>query len=153
MSTKITLLRVNSNISYLVNLVLMLDLPALLRTSSKLESANFDFHLPIFRKLYGCITMSQITPEMLATMRPEQMTPEILSWLNKLAEENASRPLLNVCIAFIILQTVFLAVFIVSRRISGTMNGIEFWWFMPLAYFFSMANIIVTIRKNSCFQY
>ncbi|KAH7130093.1 hypothetical protein B0J11DRAFT_243929 [Dendryphion nanum] len=90
--------------------------------------------------------MSQtITPEMLATMSPEQMTPEILVWLTSLASVDRSRPLLDTCIALIVLQTFFMAVFCFSRRISGTMNGVEFWWFMPLAYIVSIGNIIITI--------
>lgn len=79
-------------------------------------------------------------PTLLAVLPPE--------YLN----EDKSAPLFNTAIAFIVVQTVFVVLFYISRYINKTANGIEFWCFMPLAYIFSIGLCVVAgLRTSSAF--
>lgn len=72
--------------------------------------------------------------------QPAHLPPELL------AQDNSQR-LLNVLIAFLVIETVFGCLFITSRLILRNYNGVETWCFMPLGYLFCIASCITGICK------
>lgn len=76
-------------------------------------------------------------------MDPSQYPPEYL------AEDN-SQQLINVIIAFGILETVFLALFIWARSIAKTLNGIDF-WLIPAGYLACFSHVITIFSSSSLF--
>lgn len=84
-------------------------------------------------------TVSGMSPEQLAKLSPEYLA------------ENESRRLLNVSIAFLVIETIFFVMFVASRFILRNYNGIEVWCFMPLAYVCCVANSVLGIRKTTPF--
>lgn len=61
--------------------------------------------------------------------------------------ENEPGNIVPVCIAFCVVQSVFVALFFISRHLQRTVHGIEVWLLMPLAYLFSMAQSIMGISE------
>lgn len=58
-------------------------------------------------------------------------------------------PLMNVSIAMIVLETIFIILFYFSRYLQKTsMTGIEMTAFMPLGYLSNIGNACIGIRKN-----
>lgn len=56
---------------------------------------------------------------------------------------------MNVSIAMIVVETVFIILFYVSRYLQKTsMTGIEMTAFMPLGYLSNIGNACIGIRKN-----
>jgi hypothetical protein len=70
------------------------------------------------------------------------LTPEFVA-------ENSSRPLLHVAILLMVLQTIFVALFLVSRNINKTASGVDFWFLIPLGYIFCMGNCTIAIGTPS----
>lgn len=62
---------------------------------------------------------------------------------------DGSASLLRLAIAFIGILTVFVVLFYISRHLGNTANGIDFWVFIPLGYFFCLMHCIVTICMYS----
>ncbi len=74
-------------------------------------------------------------------MDPSQFPPEYLA-------ENNSQQLLNVIIAFGVLETVFFVLFVTARTINKTVNGVDF-WLMPMAYITCFSHVIIISRLSS----
>jgi hypothetical protein len=78
--------------------------------------------------------------------------PALLAKLPKsYLEEDIGHRLLSFAIAFIVLQTVCVALFYTSRWFSKTLHGIECWLFMPIGYLANIGVCICSIRK--CVQF
>lgn len=60
--------------------------------------------------------------------------------------EDKSQNLINVVVAFAILDTLFICLFFTSRVIGHTANGLDMYLMIP-AYLFAFANIILGARK------
>lgn len=54
--------------------------------------------------------------------------------------------LVKIVITFAVLTTVFMSLFLVSRTLNKTLNGLDV-YLMPPAYIFCMGNIIIASRK------
>ena len=63
-------------------------------------------------------------------------------------EQDSSLPLFSVSLLLMVLQSIFVAIFFVSRILSKNMRGLEFWVFLPAAYVFCMAHCINGISKS-----
>lgn len=76
-------------------------------------------------------------------MSPEQpqLSPEYLA-------EDRGRPLFNVSVAFIVLETLFFAMFVASRFVLRNYRDIETWCFMPLGYLFGIALCCLSICES-----
>lgn len=74
-------------------------------------------------------------------MDPSQYPPGYL------AEDN-SQQLVNVIIAFAILDTIFLSLFISARWMNKTANGVDF-WLMPVAYLACFSHVIIIARLST----
>lgn len=61
--------------------------------------------------------------------------------------EDRSRDLVNVVVAFAILETFFISLFFTARMMNRTANGWDFYLMVP-AYLFAFANIILAARKS-----
>ncbi|KAF1948503.1 hypothetical protein CC80DRAFT_486023 [Byssothecium circinans] len=72
------------------------------------------------------------------TPKPPALTPEYLA-------EDASPPLFRTAILFMVLQTIFLVLFIISRFINKTAKGLDFYLLIPLGYIFVMANCSISL--------
>lgn len=78
-------------------------------------------------------------------MDANQYPPEYLA-------EDSSRQLINVAIAFALLETIFLTFFTFARRINSTTNGLDF-WLIPAAYLACFSHVIIISRGlTSVFQ-
>lgn len=62
--------------------------------------------------------------------------------------ENNSQQLINVIIAFAILETTFLTLFVIARAINKTANGLDF-WLMPAAYLACFSHVIIIARLST----
>jgi hypothetical protein len=69
-----------------------------------------------------------------------ELTPEYLA-------EDLSAPLWNTSIAFIVLETVSVALFFASRCLSQTLRGLEV-WIMPLAWLASVGLCVTTLGTS-----
>ncbi|KAL9115409.1 MAG: hypothetical protein Q9227_000730 [Pyrenula ochraceoflavens] len=74
-----------------------------------------------------------MTPAQLAKLPPEYLA------------EDRSQSLLHLCIAFIVVETIFFGIFVASRVVLKNYRGIETWCFMPLAYIFGLGCCILGI--------
>lgn len=73
---------------------------------------------------------------------PSMLTLDYLS-------ENKGEPLYHVSIVFIVLQTIFITLFFISRYINSSTKGWDFWVFIPVAYIVCTAQTIIGIRKHT----
>jgi hypothetical protein len=64
-------------------------------------------------------------------------------------EENIGRRLTVVCIVFLVVQTIFVMLFYLSRYFTRTLKGIDCWLFMPLGFFGSTGLCILGICKHA----
>ncbi|KAF2727232.1 hypothetical protein EJ04DRAFT_451713 [Polyplosphaeria fusca] len=69
-----------------------------------------------------------------------ELTPEYLA-------EDVSQPMWNASIAFIVLETLFVALFFASRYLSNTMHALEVWLFMPLGWLVCVGLCVTTLRS------
>ncbi|KAF2804406.1 uncharacterized protein BDZ99DRAFT_575408 [Mytilinidion resinicola] len=73
-------------------------------------------------------------------MSPLQLDPAALAKLPPGdLSENIGHRVMNLAIAFLVLQSVFVVLFYISRYLNKMLNGWECWLFMPLAYIFCTA--------------
>lgn len=70
----------------------------------------------------------------------KQLPPQFLA-------EYKGHAILNLGIAFIVVETFFFAMFVGSRFVLVNYTGIETWGFMPLGYLFGISNCVIGIRK------
>lgn len=61
--------------------------------------------------------------------------------------EDRSRDLINVVVAFAILETLFICLFFTSRIMNRTANGWDLYLMIP-AYLLAFADIILAARKS-----
>jgi ABC-type uncharacterized transport system permease subunit len=74
-------------------------------------------------------------------MNPDQIySPAYLA-------EDRSRDLINLVVAFAILETFFICLFFTSRIMSRTANGWDFYLMIP-AYLLAFGNVIIAARKS-----
>lgn len=76
--------------------------------------------------------------------------PALLAKLPKeYLREDIGHRLIKVAIVFLVLQTVFTALFYISRYLNKMLNGLECWLVMPIAYIFSTALCVCGLCKGS----
>ena len=73
--------------------------------------------------------------------------PDLSQYSSEYLAENNSQQLIDVIIAFGILETIFLICFIYARAISKTLNGADF-WLIPAAYLGCLSHVITIARSS-----
>jgi ABC-type multidrug transport system permease subunit len=78
-----------------------------------------------------------------------KIDPALLGKLPKsYLEEDIGHQIIVVAIVFLVLQTIAVSLYYISRRLNKTPNGWEWWLFMPIGYIFSTALCICGICKS-----
>ncbi|KAL8921166.1 MAG: hypothetical protein Q9172_004162 [Xanthocarpia lactea] len=67
--------------------------------------------------------------------------PDLSQYSSEYLAENNSQQLIDVIVAFGVLETIFLSLFIYARAISKTLNGADF-WLIPAAYLGCLSHVI-----------
>jgi hypothetical protein len=79
-----------------------------------------------------------------------QIDPTALAHLPKTyLEEDIGKRLIIVAAVFIVLQTVFVSFYYISRYINKNLNSWECWILMPMSYILATAVCICSIRERS----
>ncbi|KAL9619442.1 MAG: hypothetical protein Q9160_005953 [Pyrenula sp. 1 TL-2023] len=72
------------------------------------------------------------------TITTPPLTPEY-------SAEDVGRPLFDVSVAFIVVETLFFALYITSKFITKGYNGIDTWCLVPLSYLVNMGHCVLGI--------
>ena len=66
--------------------------------------------------------------------------------------EDSSPLLSKISILFMVLQTVFMVLFAVSRYFCKTAQGIDYWVLIPLGFVFCMGNCVISICMSLAYR-